>query len=126
MNKHITDERTNISYTLVGDVYLPNLVMPRNKNYQLGRFGRMYKQWLKENHKSVYTAKLMSGDLDSYLKDVDIRASEIYDSLVNQLAQQEGVTEQLKAKDMMVWVQTMNNISSRSKEIVYNEIICVI
>ena len=126
MNKHITDERTNISYTLVGDVYLPNLVMPRNKNYQLGRFGRMHKQWLKENHKSVYTAKLMSGDLDSYLKDVDIRASEIYDSLVNQLTQQEGVTEQLKAKDMMVWVQTMNNISSRSKEIVYNEIICVI
>lgn len=126
MNKHITDERTNISYTLVGDVYLPNLVMPRNKNYQLGRFGRMHKQWLKENHKSVYTAKLMSGDLDSYLKDVDIRASEIYDSLVNQLAQQEVVTEQLKAKDMMVLVQTMNNISSRSKEIVYNEIICVI
>lgn len=123
MNKNITDERTNISYTLVGDVYLPNLVMPRNKNYQLGRFGKMHKQWLKENHKSIYTAKLMSGNLDTYLKDIDNQAQNMYDTLVKQLAEQECVTEQLKASDMMAWVQAMNNISNRAREIVCNEII---
>lgn len=123
MKKCITDERTNISYTLVGDVYLPNLVMPRNKNYQLDRFARMHKQWLKENHKSIYTAKLMSGNLDTYLKDIDNQAQNTYDTLVKQLAEREGLTEQLKASDMMAWVQAMNNISNRAREIVCNQII---
>lgn len=123
MKNCITDERTNISYTLVGDVYLPNLVMPKAKTFQLSRFGKMHKQWLKENHKSIYTAKLMSGELDSYLKDIDSQAQKMYDNLVNQLAEQEGVTEQLKAYDMMAWVQAMNNISNRVKEIVNDEII---
>ena len=123
MKNCITDERTNISYTLVGDVYLPNLVMPKAKTFHLGRFGKMHKQWLKENHKSIYTAKLMSGELDSYLKEIDNQAQKIYETLVKQLAEQEGVTEQLKANDMMTWVQAMNNISNRAKGIVYNDII---
>lgn len=123
MKNCITDERTNISYTLVGDVYLPNLVVPKAKTFQLGRFGKMHKQWLKENHKSIYTAKLMSGELDSYLNDIDIQARNMYDSLIKQLAEQGGITEQLKANDMMTWVQAMNNISNRAKEIVNDKII---
>lgn len=123
MKNCITDERTNISYTLVGDVYLPNLVVPKAKTFQLGRFGKMHKQWLKENHKSIYTAKLMSRELDGYLNDIDIQARNMYDSLVKQLAEQGGITEQLKANDMMTWVQAMNNISNRVKEIVNDEII---
>ena len=83
----------------------------------------MHKQWLKENHKSIYTAKLMSGEFDSYLKDIDNQAQNMYDSLVKKLVEQEGVTEQLKANDMMAWVQAMNNISNRAKGIVYNDII---
>lgn len=123
MKNCITDERTNISYTLVGDVYLPNLVVPKAKTFQLGRFGKMHKQWLKENHKSIYTAKLMSGELDSYLKDIDNQAQNMYDSLVKKLVEQEGITEQLKADDMMAWVRAMNNISNRAKEITISTII---
>ena len=122
MKNCITNERTNISYTLVGDVYLPNLVVPKAKTFQLGRFGKMHKQWLKKNHKSIYTAKLMSGELDSYLKDIDNQAQNMYDSLVKKLVEQEGVTEQLKANDMMAWVQAMNNISNRARNVV-NQII---
>lgn len=123
MKNCITDERTNISYTLVGDVYLPNLVMPKAKTFHLGRFGKMHKQWLKENHKSIYTAKLMSGELDSYLKDIDNQAQKMYDNLVKQFVEQEGVTEQLKANDMMAWVQAMNNIKNRIREMVLGEMI---
>lgn len=122
MKNCITDERTNISYTLVGDVYLPNLVMQKTK-FQLGRFGKMHKQWLRENHKSIYTAKLMSGELDSYLKEIDNQAQNMYETLVKQLAEQEGITEQLKADDIMAWVQAMNNISNRAKEITISTVI---
>lgn len=119
-------EQKGIGYTEYNGVLIPNVVMPKAKNYQLGRFGRMHKRWLKENHKSIYTVKLMKGELDSYIADVDKRATEMYDNLVKQLAEKEGITEQLKANDMMAWVQVMNNISNRAREIIYNDIItCV-
>ena len=97
--------------------------MTKNCNYQIGRFGVIHKKWLKENHKSIYTVKLMKCELDSYIADVDKRATEMYDNLVKQLAEKKGVTEQIKAVDMMAWVQVMNNISNRAKEIVYNDIV---
>lgn len=119
-------EQKGIGYTEYNGVLIPNVVMPKAKNYQLGRFGRMHKRWLKENHKSIYTVKLMKGELDSYITDVDKIATEIYDNLVKQIAEKEGITEQLKANDMMAWVQAMNNISNRAREIIYNDIItCV-
>lgn len=123
MKKSITDEKTNISYTLVGDIYLPNLVMPRKKNYQLGRFGRMHKQWLKENHKSIYSTMLMSCKLDDYLYNIDQSAQKQYNIFVEQFKQAQGITEELKAKDQMAWVQAMNNIENQVKEIICNQII---
>ena len=122
MKKNITDEKTGIDYTLVGDVYLPNLVST-DTNYQIGIWGKRHKEYLKENHKLMYFNLLTQGKLNSYLHDIDVRAKKMYDNLVTQLAEQEGVTEQLKATDMLAWVQTMNNISNRAREIVYNEII---
>ena len=122
MKKNFTDEKTGISYTLVGDVYIPNLVST-DTNYEIGQWGKRHKEYLKENHKLRYYNLLTSGKLNSYLHDVDVRAKKMYDNLVNQLAEQEGITEQLKATDMLAWVQAMNNISNRAREIVYNEII---
>lgn len=102
---------------------IPNVVMPKSKNYQRGKFGKLHKKWLKGNHKSIYTIKLIKGELDSYIADVDKRATEMYDNLVKQLAEKEGITEQLKANDMITWVKAMNNISNRSRGIVCNKIV---
>ena len=122
MKKNYTDEKIGIDYTLVGDVYLPNLVST-DTNYQIGIWGKRHKEYLKENHKLMYFNLLTQGKLNSYLHDVDVRAKKMYDNLIKQLAEQEGITEQLKATDMLAWVQAMNNISNRSMEIVNAEVI---
>lgn len=122
MKKYITDENTGISYTLVGDVYIPNLVST-DTNYEIGCWGRKHKEYIKQYKPAFYTTLLTQCKFNSYLHDVDIRATEMYDTLVKQLAEQEGITEKLKATDKMLWVQAMNNISNRAREIVCFEII---
>lgn len=122
MKKNYTDEKTGISYTLVGDVYLPNLVSA-DTNYPIGIWGQRHKEYLKENHKLMYFNLLTQGKFNSYLHDVDVRAKKMYDDLITQLAEQEGVNEQLKATDMLAWVQAMNNISNRAREIVNAKVI---
>ena len=122
MKKYITDENTGISYTLVGDVYIPNLVST-DTNYEIGYWGRKHKEYIKQYKPAFYTTLFTQCKLNSYLHDVDVRATEMYDTLVKQLAEQENVTEQLKASDMMLWVQKMNNIRNRSTEIVNAELI---
>lgn len=122
MKNCITDERTGISYTLVGDVYIPNLVST-DTSYEIGRWGKQHKEYIKQNKPVLYSMLVTQCKLNAYLHDIDVRASEMYDTLVKQLAEQEGITEQLKANDMMAWVQAMNNISNRAREIVCNQII---
>ena len=122
MKKYITDENTGISYTLVGDVYIPNLVST-DTNYEIGCWGRKHKEYIKQYKPAFYTTLITQCKLNSYLHDVDVRATELYDTLVKQLVKQEGVTEKLKATDMMHWVQAMNNIKNQVVEIIYNEII---
>lgn len=125
MKKYITDENTGISYTLVGDVYIPNLVST-DTNYEIGYWGRKHKEYIKQYKPAFYTTLLTQCKLNSYLHDVDVRATEMYDTLVKQLAKQEGVTEKLKATDMMLWVQKMNSIRNRATEIVNAEVICTV
>lgn len=122
MKKYITDENTGVSYTLVGDVYIPNLVST-DTNYEIGYWGRKHKEYIKQHKPAFYTTLLTQCKLNSYLHDVDVRAADRYDTLVKQLVKQEGVTEKLKATDMLAWVQAMNNISNRAREIVCFEII---
>ena len=122
MKKYITDKITGISYTLVGDVYIPNLVST-DTNYEIGYWGRKHKEYIKQYKPAFYTTLLTQCRLNSYLHDVDIRATEMYDTLVKQLAKQEGVTEKLKATYMMLWIQKMNNIRNRETEIVNAELI---
>ena len=125
MKKYITDKITGISYTLVGDVYIPNLVST-DTNYEIGYWGRKHKEYIKQYKPAFYTTLLTQCKLNSYLHDVDVRAAEMYDTQVKQLAKQEDVTEKLKASDMMLWVRKMNNIRNRATEIVNAEVICTV
>lgn len=122
MKKNYTDEKTGINYTLVDDVYLPNLVSA-DTNYPIGIWGQRHKEYLKENHRLFYYNLLTQGKLNSYLHDIDVRAKKMYDNLVTQLAEQEGITEQLKAENQMLWVQRMNNITNQAREIVNAKVI---
>ena len=124
MKKYITDKITGISYTLVGDVYIPNLVST-DTNYEIGYWGRKHKEYIKQHKPAFYTTLLTQCKLNSYLHDIDVRATEMYDTLVKQLVKQESVTEKLKSTDMMLWVQKMNNIRNRAMEIVNKEIIYI-
>lgn len=124
MKKYITDKNTGIDYTLVGEVYIPNLVST-DTDFDIGIWGQRHADYLKEHKKSHYTTLLTTGKLNSYLHNIDIRAEEMYDRLVKQLSEKQGITEQLKADDMMAWVGAMNNIANQAREIVNNEVIYV-
>lgn len=115
-------ERNGGTYSKVGDVYLPNVVSV-STNYEIGIWGKRHKDYLKQHKKSHYTTLLTTGKLNSYLHNIDIRATELYDSLVKQLAEKQGITEELKANDILSWVGAMNNIANQAREIVYNEIV---
>ena len=123
MKQTIHNEKTGIDYTLVGEVYLPNLVLPHNNSETLGIWGQRYLEYIKTHRKPFYTSLKMQCKLDEHLRNVNMRASEMYDRLVKQFAQREGITEELKAADMMQWVTAMNNIANRVREVVWNEII---
>ncbi len=122
MNKIFSDKNNGIDYTLVGEVYLPNLISTET-NYEIRVWGQRHLEYIKSHRKVFYTSLLTNCKLNSYLHDVDIRATEMYDRLIKQLKDQQGITEQLKSKDMMAWVQVMNNISNQAREIVNNEVI---
>lgn len=122
MKKYITDEKNGLDYTLVNGVYLPNLVSTET-NYEIGVWGMRYYDYIKEHRPAFCTSLMVQCKLNSHLHEVDIRAKEMYDTLVTQLAEKQGVTEQLKADNQMLWVQKMTNIVNQAREIVYNEVI---
>ena len=122
MNKTFSDKKNGLDYTLVGEVYLPNLISTET-NYEIGMWGQRYLRYIKQHRKVFYTSLLTNCKLNSYLHDVEVRATEMYDRLVKQLKEQQGITEQLKADDMMAWVQAMNNITNQAREVVISEVI---
>ena len=122
MNKTFSDKNNGLDYTLVGEVYLPNLISTET-NYEIGHWGQRHLDYIKNHRKVFYTSLLTNCKLNSYLHDVDVRATEMYDHLVKQLKEQQGITEQLKAADMMAWVQAMNNITNQAREVVNTEVI---
>ena len=125
MEKRIYNEQTGISYSLQGDYYLPDLKLPDEENKPIGLWGQRHARHLKQNHKVLYMNLLTSGKLNSYLADIDRQAEGMFLRLVKQMAEVEGVTEQLKADNQMEWVGRMNNIRSRAMEIVNSELIYV-
>ena len=123
MKQHITDERTGISYTLQGDYYLPDLKLPEQPKVEIGVWGKRHLRYIKQHHKIRYTNLMTTCKLTAYLADIDEQAEDMFFRLVNQLAEKEGVTEQLKAENQMLWVRKMNNIRNRAMEIVNKNII---
>ena len=112
-----------ITYTMQGDYLLPNLELPEQKNREIGIWGQRHKRYLLNHHKVRYYNLLTSCKLTDYLADINEQAENMYQLLVKQLAEQEGVTEQLKAKNPMLWIQKMNSIQNRVREIVNDELI---
>ena len=114
-----------ITYTKQGDYLLPNLKLPEQPKVEIGIWGKRHLRYIKQHHKIRYTNLLTSCKLTAYLADIDEQAEDMFFRLVNQLAEKEGVTEQLKADNQMLWVKRMNNIRNRATEIVNAELIYV-
>ena len=123
MEKYIYDNSNGLWYELHGDYYLPCLVITEEEIHTIGIWGRKHQQYLREHRSMVYTDLVLSGKLYSYLADIDTQARNMLDQLVTQLAEKEGVNENLKAQDQLAWVRAMNNIRNRAEEIVLNELI---
>ncbi len=123
MNKHITDKKTGISYTLQGDYYLPDLALPPEEEQPIGIWGHRHLRYIRQHKRLLYSNLLTSGKLSSYLADIDRQAEEMFSRLVKQMAEREDVTEQLKAENQMEWVRKMNNIWNRAVEMVSAELI---
>jgi hypothetical protein len=123
MKKHITDEKTGISYTLHGDYYLPDLKLSAEEERPIGIWGRRHLQYIRKHRKALYTGLLLDGKLNGYLADLNEQAEDMFFRLVNELAEKEGITETLKAEDQMLWVQRMNAVRETAMEIVNNDLI---
>ena len=114
-------EQTGGTYTIQGNYCLPNLTLPPEEKRPIGVWGQRCKQYLQQHHKILYYNLLTSGKLHSHLADVEEEAQELFFRLVKEYAEQEGVTEQLKAENQMEWVRRMNNIRERVNEVVNAE-----
>ena len=116
-------EQCGGTYTQVGDYLLPDLIIDETEQQPIGKHGRMRKRYLKEHRPILFSNLLLSGKLDQHLAEIDHACVEGIDLLTRQMADQEGVTEALKATDQMEWVRRMNNIQNRVEEIVLNELV---
>ena len=115
-----------ITYVLgEDDIYYPNLQLPEETNYNIGKYGHMTCEYLKEYKHGYYMELLLGGKLNEYLHEVDEECHDMLDQLVEQMKEKQGVTEQLKAENQMLWVGKMNNIISCAEEIVVREVVYV-
>lgn len=116
----------SISYRRVGDYLIPNLVLPHEEvNITLGKRGMLYKDYLLKNKKVLFTTLLTQGKLYQHCAEIENQARDMFDTLVEQMKENEGVTEQLKELDQWEWVQRMGNIEQRAREILCKELIYV-
>lgn len=111
-----------IDYILVGDYYIPDLKLPE-ENRPIGRYGRLHREYLKEEHPARYSSLILTGKLWTYLADLNEQAEERLDLIIEQMKAAEGVTEELKARNQLEWVGRMNNIRNRAEEIINSELI---
>ncbi len=120
LKERITEN--GIDYILIGDYYFPDLKLPE-EDRPIGRYGQMHRDYLKEVHPGRYDALLLTGELWTYLADLNEQAEERLDIIIGQMKAAEGVTEELKARNQLEWVGRMNNIRNRAEEIIRSELI---
>ena len=123
MEKVIYDEKNGLWYELRGDYYIPCLKLPEEEQQPIGVWGQRHLRYIKQHRKVLYLNLLTSGKLNEYLADIDKQAEDMLTRLVKQMAEREGMTEQLKADNQMEWVARMNNIRSSVIELVNRELI---
>ena len=123
MEKTIYDENNGLWYELRGDYYIPCLTVPSQEEKPIGICGQRHLQYIKAEYKALYTELLTSGRLNTYLAEINEQATEQMLLLTKQMAEREGVIEQLKAQNQMLWVQLMNNIRDRAMEIINHDLI---
>ena len=111
-----------IEYIRNGDYYIPNLKAPEG-NYNIGKYGRMHAKFIKENHRTIYSMKMIDGSWLAYLEEIDTSAKEMVDKLIKDMAVKQRITEELKVKDQMAWVTAMNNIRHSAEEIIIKEMV---
>ena len=110
-----------LTYTMHGDYLLPDLEVPESP--KVGKFGMLRRSFLREHRKALYTGMMLADTLNKHLEEMDQQANTLMEKLVTQMAKSQSVTEELKAKDPMLWVQQMNNIRSSAEEIVLKELV---
>ena len=125
MDKYIYDENNGLWYELQGDYYIPCLTLPAEEEKPIGIWGQRHKRYLKEYRKATYTTLRTSGKLNSYLADIDEQAQELFNRLMKQRAEWEGIIEKLKTEKPMLWVGRMNALREAVTETVNAEVIFV-
>ena len=123
MEKHIYDENNGLTYTSHGDYYLPDLAVPEEETANYGKYGMLRKNYLKEHKSWRYQSMIFSGKLNTHLNEVDLQARDRVETLVQQMAEKQDVTERLKAEQPMMWVQKMNMLKGMAEEIVLRKIV---
>ena len=107
----------------MGDYFIPNLILPDDSDYQIGKYGRLRRNYLKEHRKILYTNYVVEGTLFKHLSEIDQACNERIEIIVSAMSEQKGVTEALKAADQMEWVRRKNNIRNRAEEIILTELV---
>ena len=116
-------EKMGGTYRQVGDYFIPNITLPDDGEYQIGKYGRMRRSDLKEHRPSLYSTLILDGILFKHLAEIDQACNERMETIISAMAKKEGVTEALKAADQMEWVRRMNSIRNRAEEIVLSELV---
>ena len=122
LKERITEN--GIDYILAGDYYIPDLKLPEESR-PIGRYGRLHREYLKQEHPARYSSLILTGKLWTYLADLNEQAEERLDLIMEQMKAAEGVTEELKAQNQLEWVGRMNNIRNRAEEIINSELIYI-
>ena len=122
LKERITEN--GIDYILIGDYYIPDLKLPE-ENRPIGRYGRLHREYLKQEHPARYSSLILTGKLWTYLADLNEQAEERLDLIIEQMKAAEEVTEELKARNQLEWVGRMNNIRNRAEEIINSELIYI-
>lgn len=125
MEKYIYDENNGLWYEPQGDYYIPCLKLPDEEQVEIGVWGQRHLEYIKHHRKGFYTSLVLDCKLNRYLADINKQSKEMFDILIEQLKQAEGINEQLKADNQMEWVCKMNNMRDRINEIIYKELIYV-
>ena len=116
-------EKNGGTYTKVGDYYIPNITVPNTKKYNIGKYGRLYAKFIKENRPCFYSMKMLDGTWFEYLEEIDTYAREMADKIIKELIIKRGIIEELKVKDQFAWPSSMEQIKHTAEEFVFADIV---